>query len=135
MEYVMYGKLLYWQIICLEPFLLIMEYVMYGKLLYWQIICLEPFLLIMEYVMYGKLLTHLREQRAKQSSFFTFSKVNIKGLCAKFRSPNISLALPITYSHIYKPTYHLITYLPGRIPLTYSPIISKNLLNKRVFFS
>jgi len=34
----------------------------------------EPLLLIMEYVMYGKLLTHLREQRAKQSSFFNFSK-------------------------------------------------------------
>ena len=28
----------------------------------------------MEYVMYGKLLTHLREQRMKQSSFFNFSK-------------------------------------------------------------
>jgi hypothetical protein len=25
--------------------------------------------------MYGKLLTHLREQRMKQSSFFNFSKV------------------------------------------------------------
>lgn len=34
----------------------------------------EPFLLIMEYVMYGKLLTHLREQRMRQSSFFNFSK-------------------------------------------------------------
>jgi len=34
----------------------------------------EPFLLIMEYIMYGKLLTHLREQRMKQSSFFNFSK-------------------------------------------------------------
>jgi hypothetical protein len=29
----------------------------------------------MEYIMYGKLLTHLREQRMKQSSFFNFSKV------------------------------------------------------------
>ena len=28
----------------------------------------------MEYVMYGKLLTHLREHRMKQSSFFNFSK-------------------------------------------------------------
>ena len=28
----------------------------------------------MEYVMYGKLLTHLREHRIKQSSFFNFSK-------------------------------------------------------------
>ena len=28
----------------------------------------------MEYVMYGKLLTHLREQRMRQSSFFNFSK-------------------------------------------------------------
>lgn len=36
--------------------------------------CLEPYLLIMEYVMYGKLLTHLREQRMRQSSFFNFSK-------------------------------------------------------------
>ena len=35
---------------------------------------LEPYLLIMEYVMYGKLLTHLREQRMRQSSFFNFSK-------------------------------------------------------------
>jgi len=34
----------------------------------------EPYLLIMEYVMYGKLLTHLREQRMRQSSFFNFSK-------------------------------------------------------------
>jgi len=34
----------------------------------------EPYLLIMEYVMYGKLLTHLREQRIRQSSFFNFSK-------------------------------------------------------------
>lgn len=34
----------------------------------------EPYLLIMEYVMYGKLLTHLREQRTRQSSFFNFSK-------------------------------------------------------------
>lgn len=34
----------------------------------------EPQLLIMEYVMYGKLLTHLREQRMRQSSFFNFSK-------------------------------------------------------------
>jgi len=34
----------------------------------------EPYLLVMEYVMYGKLLTHLREQRMKQSSFFNFSK-------------------------------------------------------------
>ncbi len=44
---------------------------------YWQKIVLfsEPFLLIMEYIMYGKLLTHLREQRMKQSSFFNFSKV------------------------------------------------------------
>merc|ERR1712038_1756806 len=33
-----------------------------------------PYLLIMEYVMYGKLLTHLREQRMRQSSFFNFSK-------------------------------------------------------------
>ena len=36
--------------------------------------CLEPYLLVMEYVMYGKLLTHLREQRMRQSSFFNFSK-------------------------------------------------------------
>ena len=28
----------------------------------------------MEYVMYGKLLTHLREHRMRQSSFFNFSK-------------------------------------------------------------
>ena len=34
----------------------------------------EPYLLIMEYVMYGKMLTHLREQRMRQSSFFNFSK-------------------------------------------------------------
>jgi len=34
----------------------------------------EPYLLVMEYVMYGKLLTHLREQRMRQSSFFNFSK-------------------------------------------------------------
>jgi len=34
----------------------------------------EPYLLVMEYVMYGKLLTHLREHRMKQSSFFNFSK-------------------------------------------------------------
>lgn len=34
----------------------------------------EPYWLIMEYVMYGKLLTHLREQRSRQSSFFNFSK-------------------------------------------------------------
>lgn len=34
----------------------------------------EPVLLIMEYVMYGKLLTHLRDQRVKQASFFNFSK-------------------------------------------------------------
>jgi len=34
----------------------------------------EPYLLIMEYIMYGKLLTHLREQRTRQSSFFNFSK-------------------------------------------------------------
>lgn len=34
----------------------------------------EPYLLLMEYVMYGKLLTHLREHRIKQSSFFNFSK-------------------------------------------------------------
>ena len=33
----------------------------------------EPYLLVMEYVMYGKLLTHLREHRIKQSSFFNFS--------------------------------------------------------------
>ena len=33
----------------------------------------EPYLLVMEYVMYGKLLTHLREHRMKQSSFFNFS--------------------------------------------------------------
>jgi hypothetical protein len=41
--------------------------------------CSEPFLLIMEYIMYGKLLTHLREQRMKQSSFFNFSKVRQSG--------------------------------------------------------
>ena len=35
-----------------------------------NIIVLEPYLLVMEYVMYGKLLTHLREQRMRQSSFF-----------------------------------------------------------------
>ena len=34
----------------------------------------EPYLCLMEYVMYGKLLTHLREHRMKQSSFFNFSK-------------------------------------------------------------
>jgi len=34
----------------------------------------EPYLCVMEYVMYGKLLTHLREHRMKQSSFFNFSK-------------------------------------------------------------
>jgi len=34
----------------------------------------EPYLLVMEYVMYGKLLTHLREHRMKQSSFFNCSK-------------------------------------------------------------
>ena len=40
----------------------------------------EPYLLIMEYVMYGKLLQHLRDQRSKQSSFFTFSEGDHEGV-------------------------------------------------------
>ena len=59
--------------------------------------------------MYGKLLTHLREQRAKQSSFFTFSKVNIKGACAKFGSPSKSL------ENVLPPTYLLPKYLASDI--------------------
>ena len=44
------------------------------KILKITFLFLEPYLLVMEYVMYGKLLTHLREQRMRQSSFFNFSK-------------------------------------------------------------
>jgi hypothetical protein len=33
----------------------------------------------MEYVMYGKLLTHLREQRSKQTSLFQFSEDDMAG--------------------------------------------------------
>ena len=40
---------------------------------HWSMVIAEPYLLVMEYVMYGKLLTHLREHRIKQSSFFNFS--------------------------------------------------------------
>jgi len=38
----------------------------------------EPYLLVMEYVMYGKLLTHLREQRSKQTSLFHFTEEDLQ---------------------------------------------------------
>ena len=38
----------------------------------------EPYLLVMEYVMYGKLLTHLREQRSKQTSLFHFTEEDMQ---------------------------------------------------------
>lgn len=38
----------------------------------------EPYLLVMEYVMYGKLLTHLRDQRSKQTSLFHFTEEDLQ---------------------------------------------------------
>jgi len=38
----------------------------------------EPYLLTMEYVMYGKLLTHLRDQRSKQTSLFHFTEEDLQ---------------------------------------------------------
>ena len=38
----------------------------------------EPYLLVMEYVMFGKLLTHLRDQRSKQSSLFHFTEEDMQ---------------------------------------------------------
>lgn len=40
----------------------------------------EPYLLILEFVMHGKLLTHLREQRGRQTSLFQFSPADTEGV-------------------------------------------------------
>ena len=58
----------------------------------------EPYLLIMEYVMYGKLLTHLREQRMRQSSFFNFSKGEDPSYLSLYpKKSSLFFAAPFTF--------------------------------------
>ena len=57
----------------------------------------------MEYVMYGKLLTHLRDQRSKQTSLFHFTEeVNIIDLMKLTKKKKRILIFNLNYSESFQ---------------------------------